>query len=113
MPHPSHHESLPEGIEVLGWPHRHPLPEKEIAAFFDSRSLASTRWSNGPGDVYAVHSHSYQKTLFCVKGSITFSLPDLKQNIALGAGDRLILPPATRHGAVVGAEGVTCIEAGE
>lgn len=75
--------------------------------------MAATRWSNGPGDVYAVHSHAYQKTLFCVNGSITFSLPDLKQEVALRPGDRLILPPTTRHGAVVGAEGVTCIEAGD
>jgi mannose-6-phosphate isomerase-like protein (cupin superfamily) len=113
MSHPSYHESLPEGIEVLRWPHSHPLPEKEIVAFFESRGLASTRWSNGPGEVYAAHTHTYQKTLFCVKGSITFSLPDLQQEIALHAGDRLIFPPATRHAATVGPEGVICIEAGE
>ena len=113
MPEPSYHESLPNGIELLRWPHRHPLPESEVLAFFDSRGLPSTRWSNGPGAVYAVHAHSYQKTLFCVKGSITFSLPDSNRNLELRPGDRLILPTATPHGAIVGGEGVTCIEAGE
>lgn len=113
MSHPSYHESLPAGIELLRWPHLHPLPEKEIVAFFESRGLASSRWSNGSGAVYADHLHSYQKTLFCVKGSITFSFPDLNREVRLSPGDRLILPPATRHGAVVGPEGVTCIEAGE
>jgi quercetin dioxygenase-like cupin family protein len=113
MSHPSHHESLPEGIEVLRWPHKQPLPEAEVFAFFNSRDLRPTRWSNGPGEVYSVHAHSYQKTLFCVEGSITFSLPDLKREVVLRPGDRLIIPPAVRHGATVGGEGVTCIEAGE
>ena len=29
-------------------------------------------WSNGPGDRYAPHTHSYEKVLYCVDGSITF-----------------------------------------
>jgi quercetin dioxygenase-like cupin family protein len=65
-------------------------------------------WSNGPRDVYAEHSHSYEKILYCVAGSITFTLPDRK--IRLGPGDRIVLPPGTVHGAVVGADGCTCIE---
>lgn len=113
MSHPSYHESLPLGVEVLRWPHKHPLPESEVVAFFQSRNLSPSRWSNGPGDVYAVHVHGYLKTLFCVKGSITFSLPDLNQDIALRPGDRLTLPPETRHGATLGPDGVTCIEAGD
>lgn len=111
--HPSYHEALPQGVEVLRWPHKHPLPELEVVAFFESRNLTSSRWSNGPGEVYSVHTHRYRKTLFCVKGSIIFSLPDLNQDIALRPGDRLTLPPGTRHGATVGPEGVTCIEAGD
>ena len=31
-------------------------------------------WSNGPGDRYAAHSHSFEKILYCVSGSITFTL---------------------------------------
>src|SRR5439155_1193075 len=31
-------------------------------------------WSNGPGDRYAAHNHSYEKVLYCVDGSITFVL---------------------------------------
>lgn len=113
MSHPSHYEALPQGVEVLRWPHKHPLPESEVVAFFESRNLTSSRWSNGPGEVYSVHTHRYRKILFCVKGSITFSLSDLNQDIALRPGDRLTLPPGTRHGATVGPEGVTCIEAGD
>jgi len=65
-------------------------------------------WSNAAGDTYAEHSHSYEKVLYCVTGSITFTLPDRK--IQLEAGDRMVLAPGTVHGAVVGPAGCTCIE---
>jgi quercetin dioxygenase-like cupin family protein len=65
-------------------------------------------WSDEPGDVYAEHSHSYEKVLYCVAGSITFTLTD--REIRLGPGDRMVLAPRTVHGAVVGADGCTCIE---
>lgn len=65
-------------------------------------------WSNGPGDVYAKHTHPYEKVLYCVRGSITFTLED--RDVHLQPGDRMVVPPGTRHGAVVGPNGVTCIE---
>jgi quercetin dioxygenase-like cupin family protein len=65
-------------------------------------------WSNGPGDTYPPHAHSYEKILYCVDGSITFTLPD--REIELAPGGRMPLPPGTVHGAVVGPEGCTCIE---
>jgi mannose-6-phosphate isomerase-like protein (cupin superfamily) len=65
-------------------------------------------WSNGPGDRYARHSHSYEKILYCVEGSITFTLRD--RDVHLVAGDRMVLPPGTAHGATVGPQGCTCIE---
>jgi len=68
-------------------------------------------WSNGPGDRYAPHSHTYEKVLYCVDGSITFVLEaqDAKR-IDLQAGDRMVLPAGTIHSAVVGPAGCTCIE---
>ena len=33
-------------------------------------------WSNGPGDRYGAHEHTYDKTLVCVSGSIIFGLVD-------------------------------------
>ena len=68
-------------------------------------------WSNGPGDRYAAHSHSYEKVLYCVDGSITFVLEAEKgKRIELKAGDRMVLPAGTVHAAVVGPTGCTCIE---
>ena len=68
-------------------------------------------WSNGPGDRYAAHAHAYDKVIAVATGSIKFSLPDRGDAIDMNEGDRLELPSGTRHGAIVGALGVTCLEA--
>ena len=65
-------------------------------------------WSNGPGDRYAEHTHPYEKVLYCVEGSIAFTLRD--RDIRLQPGDRMVLPAGTSHAAVVGPQGCTCIE---
>lgn len=65
-------------------------------------------WSGGPGEVYGRHHHGYDKVLYCVAGSITFSLPG--GNLHLEAGDRMVLASGTRHSAQVGPLGCTCIE---
>ena len=69
------------------------------------------RWSNGPGDAYAAHSHSYDKTLYVVEGSITFHLPASGEDVHLTEGDRLELKAGVRHAATVGGRGVVCLEA--
>ena len=68
-------------------------------------------WSNGPRDVYSAHSHSYNKVIYVVQGSITFGLPELGKELTLRAGDRLDLPAGVIHDAQVGAQGVLCLEA--
>lgn len=61
--------------------------------------------------MYAAHSHSYNKVIYVVQGSITFGLPELGEQLILKAGDRLDLPAGVVHEAVVGAQGVVCLEA--
>jgi cupin superfamily acireductone dioxygenase involved in methionine salvage len=46
-----------------------------------------------------------------VKGSIKFDFPTRHKTVNLTAGDRLELPTGIRHSAVVGLEGVDCLEA--
>jgi quercetin dioxygenase-like cupin family protein len=67
-------------------------------------------WSNGQGDRYAPHSHTYEKVLYCVDGSITFMLEPEGRRLDLKAGDRMVLPAGTIHSAAVGSAGCTCIE---
>ena len=73
-------------------------------------ATACYSWSNGPGDRYAAHSHTYEKILYCVDGSITFVLEAEGRQIELKAGDRMALPARTIHAAVVGPAGCICIE---
>lgn len=69
-----------------------------------------TSWSNGPGDAYGAHEHGFTKLLVCAEGSITFSIGPDSIAVELGAGDGFVLPPGTRHSAVVGSAGCTCVE---
>jgi hypothetical protein len=47
--------------------------------------------------------------LYCAAGSIVFHLPE--GDVTLRSGDRLDVAPGTEHSAIVGPEGVTCVEA--
>ena len=67
-------------------------------------------WSNGPGDRYAAHQHPTTKLLICAVGSITFLVGPDARPVDLVAGQGLVLPAGTRHAAVVGPEGCTCLE---
>lgn len=82
----------------------------ELMTRLRSEASGCYSWSNGPGDRYAPHSHSYEKVLYCVDGSITFVLEREGKQLVLKAGDRMVLPRGTVHSAVVGDEGCTCIE---
>jgi quercetin dioxygenase-like cupin family protein len=83
----------------------------DAAARLSAEGLVASSWSNGPRDRYSAHEHDYDKVIVVGSGSITFGLPEAGVAIALEAGDRLELPAGTRHDAVVGDGGVTCVEA--
>ena len=83
----------------------------DAAARLRAEGLEPTAWSNGPGDRYGAHEHGYDKVIVVESGSIAFGLPDLDETVDLIAGDRLELPAATRHDAIVGPLGVSCLEA--
>jgi quercetin dioxygenase-like cupin family protein len=99
------------GVIVTPWPDQGRPTEGAIQRKLSSEGLRAYGWSNGPGDVYSAHSHSYNKVIYVVSGSMTFGLPDLRDHVSLIAGDRLYLPAGTRHDAVVGEDGVYCLEA--
>lgn len=101
-------------VQVVRWQEAATPEEQELYRRMREQGLAPYTWSNGPFDTYAVHSHSYEKVLYCVRGSIRFVLPDYpgdSQNIDLAPGDCMILPAGTRHSAYVGPQGVKCLEA--
>jgi uncharacterized protein YjlB len=85
--------------------------QSTLRQLMTDEGLAPYSWSNGPFDVYSAHSHSYDKVIYVVQGSITFGLPELGKRLTLQAGDRLDLPAGTVHDAQVGVQGVVCLEA--
>lgn len=98
-------------LRVTPWPGPDAPSRSALSKLMADEGLDPYPWSNGPFDVYAAHSHSYNKVIYVVQGSITFQLPVEGRDVTLHAGDRLDLPAGTEHGATVGAQGVVCLEA--
>ncbi len=98
-------------IEVTPWSSTEPATEEAIRQLLAAEGLDPYSWSNGPGDTYSAHSHSYNKVIYVVRGSITFGLPGENRTVALNPGDRLDLAAGVVHDAIVGQAGVVCLEA--
>lgn len=96
---------------VTPWADSVPPTQSSLWRLMTDEGLSPYLWSNGPHDIYAAHSHSYNKVIYVVQGSITFGLPELGTKLKMNAGDRLDLSAGTVHDAVVGAQGVICLEA--
>jgi len=96
---------------VTPWADSVPPTQSALWRLMTEEGLNPYSWSNGPFDTYSAHSHSYNKVIYVVQGSIAFGLPELGQQLGLKAGDRLDLPAGTVHDAHVGPQGVVCLEA--
>ncbi|HLA43682.1 MAG TPA: hypothetical protein VJZ27_09620 [Aggregatilineales bacterium] len=97
-------------VFVTPWDETTPPTEAAILAKFKADGLRSYSWSNSPNDRYGAHTHAFNKVLYVVEGSISFHLPHHGEVITLYAGDRLDLPTGILHSAVVGSDGVFCME---
>ena len=100
-----------EQVRVIKWASVEAPSEATIQRVLRQEQLSAYSWQNGPYDTYAAHSHSYNKVIYVLRGSITFGLPDEGDKLELHAGDRLELPSGVRHDAHVGPQGVVCLEA--
>jgi quercetin dioxygenase-like cupin family protein len=76
-----------------------------------AEGLQAYAWQNAPGYVYAPHRHAHHKVIYCTQGSVRFDLPEERTSVQLQAGDHLDLAAGTAHAAIVGPDGVTCLEA--
>jgi quercetin dioxygenase-like cupin family protein len=98
-------------ISVTRWTLLETPRAEKLNARLADEGLEAHRWANRPGDRYPTHTHTFHKVIYVLAGSITFGLPGCGENVRLEAGDRLDLPPGVRHDAVVGTQGVVCLEA--
>jgi len=97
-----------EHASVQRWPAEAPPDEALLRALLAGEGLDVFPWSNAPGELHAPHVHGYGNVLCVVQGSISFGLTD--GQVVLEAGDRLELPAGIEHAAVVGPDGVHCLE---
>ena len=98
-------------VIIIPWDATEPPSESAIRSILVEENLKPYAWGNNPGDVYQAHTHGYDKVIYVIQGSITFGLPEEDQRVTLRAGDRLELPAGTQHNAIVGENGVRCLEA--
>ena len=97
------------GIKVTRWEYDS-ATEADLRTKMLSEGLEPYTWSNSPGDRYGAHHHQYDKVIYVVSGSIRFGLPGSGKTVLLEQGDRLDLPAGIVHDAIVGAQGVHCLE---
>ena len=87
------------------------VTESQLMEQLKREGLHPTRWANDPHAIYGMHDHPYGKVLVVASGQITFTFTAARRAIAMNAGDRLEIPAGTSHSAVVGPDGVVCLEA--
>ena len=83
----------------------------DVDRLLRAEGLEPSGWANGPHERYGAHEHAYDKVIAVERGSIRFGLSGSPAGIELLEGDRLDLPAGTTHDAVVGSDGVACLEA--
>ncbi len=98
-------------LKIQCWEKPEPPDEYTLFEQFHREGLSPYAWSNVPGDTCAAHTHPYDKVIYVVRGSNTWVLPQMNQEIETRAGNRLDLPRGTVHAARVGSQDVTCLEA--
>ena len=98
-----------DGPRLTRWPHPEPPTDTSLRELYAREGLRPSAWGNAAHDRYGEHDHTFHKVLYCLSGSIRFLVDGTPYDLA--PGDRLDLPPFTRHAAEVGPQGVTCLEA--
>ncbi|MEM6527857.1 MAG: cupin [Chloroflexota bacterium] len=98
-------------VKVTRWTGgTHPSPSN-ITRIMRNEGLIPYKWDTSPNQRQAVRSHSYNKILYLVDGSMEILLPDSNQRMKLRTGDRVEIPTRVRHGSITGSKGAVCLEA--
>lgn len=98
-------------ILVTRWQQAMPPSSQNIAKLMKAQGLRPYMWTRQGNYRYAVTSHSTDKVLFVIEGSIEVQFPDLNQSLSLRVGDRIDIVAGTRHAINIGHRGAICAEA--
>jgi quercetin dioxygenase-like cupin family protein len=97
-------------VKVTRWKGgQHPTLDN-ITQLMRSEGLRTYMWTNTPNFRYPIRSHGYDKTVYCVQGSLELTFPKTKQRVVLRSGDRVELPRGVRYSAIIGPRGAQCLE---
>jgi len=92
-------------LERRPWVGIEPPAEPELRRLLEAEGFRVLRWSDAPGATYEPHDHPHDESIWVVAGEIVFGVSG--RDLALGPGDRLMLPRGTEHTARIGAGGAT------
>lgn len=99
-----------QSVKVTRWHGgQHPTLDN-ITRRMQDEGLRTYMWTNTPNFRYPVRSHGYDKTLYCLQGSLEISFPQTKRRVTLRAGDRVDVPRGVRYSTIIGPTGAQCIE---
>jgi quercetin dioxygenase-like cupin family protein len=84
-------------LSVKRWdPSQGPLQLSTLRAVLQREGLATAWWSEVPGAHVAQHEHPFPEARWVLSGFLRVFIGE--EVIELGPGDRLDLPPGTKHG---------------
>src|SRR5262245_60517038 len=92
-------------LEVIPWPVSDAPAEGALRAQLAREGFEAFEWTDPPGARYGAHSHDHDESIWLLSGAIVFGADG--RELALGPGDRLMLPAGTVHTARAGPGGAT------
>ncbi len=92
-------------LERIPWREEARPEEQSLRRRLEAEGYAVFAWTDPPGARYEPHAHERDESIWVFRGRIVFEAEG--RSLALGPGDRLLLPAGTSHSALVGDEGAS------
>ncbi len=98
-------------MEIRRW---NSLEEQQInerisRKMFWGENIMVTKWELKPHTILPVHDHVAEQVTMIERGTVTLKFPDA-DDVTLGPGDMLVIPPGVPHGVEIGPEGASATD---
>jgi quercetin dioxygenase-like cupin family protein len=97
-------------FKVTPWREESAATEDAIRKKLEGDGFKVSAWSKNAGEGLDEQEQAYTRAFCCVKGMMRVNVPGDNDYADLLPGDRVELPPGTKHSVMVGPAGVTCLE---
>ena len=97
--------------QLMRWQWGGEVSEEELRREMRSQGLAPFNWRHGPGDHFSLHSRSYTRVIYVIRGSATFHFPESNEDVLLEPGDGIRIQARTQHAITAGEDGAVGLEA--